>query len=344
MKTIKVLLIGDDSYQMYAKAFYDSFLEMGYDVDFFPTNYYMEGTKYGKLILRAENKFAYGPKVSNINRKLIKRVKELKPALVFLYSSRLIYAKTIKILKELGNIVFIYNNDDPFAEYYPKYFWRHFRKSLKFVDVGFAYRYKNIEEFYKTGCKKVELLRAYYMKNRNYYIEEVELKEQVPAVVFLGHNEADERQKYIKMLLDEKIEVGVTSRTWEEFEVNNPYLVRLKNSHEKYNEMINAAKIAIVFLSKINNDTYTRRCFEIPATKTLMVAPYTKDIASMFKENEEVILFRNGEEFVKKVKFYLENPEQRRRIAEAGFRRLIQDGHEVQDRIQQIMEIYNQVK
>ena len=344
MKSTKILLVGDDTYEMYVKAFYQSFQELGFwNVRLFATNHYMQANyKISKMIVRIENKIAYGPRISVLNNRLIEYIEEVKPELIFLYSSRLIYATTIKTIKNNNITVFAYNNDDPFASYFPKYFWRHFKACLKYVDAGIVYREKNIEEYKNSGCKRIEILRAYYIKSRNYHMYEVNVK--VPAVVFLGHNENDERQEYIRKLLKAKIEVGVPKSSWENFEVNNPYLIKLENSHEKYNEMLNGAQIAVVFLSKINNDTYTRRCFEIPATKTLMVAPYTDDIAAMFKEDEEVILFRNGEEFVEKIQYYLNCSDKRQKVAEAGYQRLLRDGHEVADRLRFIMKIYDELK
>lgn len=344
MKLTKVLLVGDDSYDMYVKAFYQSFQELGYkNVRLFAINRYMQArSEIKKIMLKTENRLAVGIRVSFINRQLIQCVENMKPELVFLYTARLIYADTIKKIKQQGAMVFVYNNDDPFAAYYPGWFWRHFRKGLKYADVGFVFRRKNIEEYQKCGCVRTEMLRAYYIKSRNYYMPDVNM--EVPAVVFLGHNEKDERQDYIRMLLEADIEVGVTKRSWEDFEVNNPYLVKLENSHEKYNEMMNAAKIAIVFLSKINNDTYTTRCFEIPATRTLMVAPYTDDLASMFQEDREIVFFRNGNDFVEKIKYYLTHEEERREIAEAGYQRLMKDGHEAGDRVRFVMEIYASLK
>lgn len=345
MKSTKVLLVGDDSYDMYVKAFYHSFQELGYrNTRLFATNRYLQAkSKIGEIVIKAENKFAFGKDIYHLNKQLLQYVKEMKPDFVFFYSARLVYADTIKGIKEQGNIIFIYNNDDPFAEYYPKYFWCQFKKSLQYADVGFAYRKKNIKEYYNYGCREVEMLRAYYIKNRNYYIPDVTTN-NVPSVIFLGHNENDERQEYIRKLLDEKIEVGITERTWENFEVDNPYLVRLENSHKRYNEIMNGTKIAIVFLSKINNDTYTRRCFEIPVTKTLMVSIYTDDIASMFKEDEEVVFFRNEKEFVDKIKYYLVHDEERKKIAEAGYQRLMQDGHEVEDRVKYVLDKYEDIK
>lgn len=345
MNDTKILLVGDDSYEMYVKAFYNCFKENGYEnVNLFATNQYMKssGCIFEDFSLKVQNKLAFGQRINKINKYLLKYVNEMKPELVFLYSARLIYAETVKKMKNKGIAVFVYNNDDPFASYYPKYFWRHYRKSLKYADVGFVYRLKNIKDYQQCGCEKVELLRAYYIKERNYPMDTSKI--EVPSVVFIGHNEDDERQEYIQALLEEKITVGVPKKAWSAFANDNEYLIKLDNSLENYNEILNASKIAIVFLSKINHDTYTRRCFEIPATKTMMLSVYTDDIASMFEPDKEAVYFSSKEDFVKQVKFYLEHDEKCEKIGQAGYKRLMQDGHEVKDRVEQIIKCFEKIK
>ena len=71
-----------------------------------------------------------------------------------------------------------------------------------------------------------------------------------------------------------------------------------------------------------------------------MVAPYTDDIATLFKEDREIILYKNEKEFVEKIKYYLQHEKEREQIAEAGYNRLLKDGHEVKNRIQQVIDAY----
>ena len=337
MKKERVLIVGDDRFDMYAKALYQGFIDEGYEnTQLFATNRYLEtSSRIGKLAMRAQEKFAFGPAIEKINRELIRKVDEMKPELVFFYASRLVHASTVRKIKNLGSVVFVYNNDDPFASYFPKYFWRHYVQCVKRADKVYVYRHKNIDDCKKLGIENAELLRSYYIKGRNYAMKTTDI--DIPRVIFLGHHENDEREEYIRALLDAGIEVGIMEKSWEEFEVGNSKLRRLKDSHKKYNEMLNAADIAIVFLSKINSDTYTRRCFEIPITKTCMVAPYTEDLASMFQEDKEVVFFRDKKDFVDKISYYLEHNAERESIAIGGYERVMKDGHEVGDRVKQIM-------
>jgi len=93
-----------------------------------------------------------------------------------------------------------------------------------------------------------------------------------------------------------------------------------------------------VFLSRLNHDTYTRRCFEIPATGTLMLSEYTPDLATLFEEGVEAEFFRGPQELLDKVRFYMRHEEARRRIGQAGRARLLKDGHEALDRARQVLD------
>jgi spore maturation protein CgeB len=101
---------------------------------------------------------------------------------------------------------------------------------------------------------------------------------------------------------------------------------------------LNSTKIALAFLSKLNADTYTRRCFEIPAAGAFMLAEYSDDLASLFAEGKEADYFRSPEEMMDKVRYYLRHETHRRRIASAGLSRVHLDGHEALDRARQIRD------
>ena len=73
-----------------------------------------------------------------------------------------------------------------------------------------------------------------------------------------------------------------------------------------------------------------------------MLSQYTDDLNSMFKEGVEAEYFRDKEEMMNKIRYYLKHADKREKIAQAGYERLMRDGHEVTDRAGEILRIYRE--
>ena len=341
---MKIIVVGSFKHIMYAKAIYDEFEKQGYETFAFDWDKYkIKGNRTFNFISRVQERLLIGPFISRTNRHLLKLVKDVNPDLVFIYRGTHIKAKTVNTIKDNGAIVFSYHNDDPFCGIPSVRYMRNYIKSAYICDYNFVYRQKNIEDFAKIGISNVKVLRSYYIKSNNFHIE---CKKKYD-IIFAGHFENDGRDKYIKALIDAKLNVIVfgdemwkDSPLYEEikFVLNGP-----KRGTE-YNKLLNDAKIALVFLSKTNSDTYTRRCFEIPATKTLMLSEYTDDLNSMFKADKEAIYFNSIEDLVNKCKYLLSNPTKISDIGNAGYERLLKDSHSIEDRVIEIVGLYLKIK
>lgn len=343
---MKILIVGPGEWPMYDRAFFSAANKIN-DVEAFHYSWENILSRHFKgMYKRSQNKLSLGPDVSEINSKLAEICETHLFDLVFLYSCRVIFPKTIKRIKKTGAYIACYCNDDPFSLTYSWYYWRHWKKTVSLCDITYVYRKSNIEGCQKLGANRIKLLRSYYIEDRNYYIPDEQIYLDVPDVIFMGHYEKDEREDYLLSLANRGgIKIGVTDMPeWEKLERKNKNIIRIKNSYDLYNEILNKAKIAIVFLSKINHDTYTRRCFEIPVTKTLMVCQYTEDISMLYREDKEAVFFRNKEEFLDKILFYLNNKFEREAIAERGYKRTIIDGHGAIDRVKKIINDYKDIK
>lgn len=356
---MKILVVADGiGEEIYDKAFYDAFQDLGHKVYRFTwkehfhhyqyTNRYeTDGNKLKSLYYRVQNKFITGPVMAKINRDLLKLCNKVQPDLVFIYRGTHIYSSTVQRIHKSGMQVFGYNNDDPFSAQYPKYFWRHYKKSIPFYDHIFAYRWKNIDDYHAMGYRKSSLLRSYYLKDKNFPMPAAH-PEYACDVIFIGHFEDDGRDEAIKTLIDEGINFKLFGTGWEKSRLHDFFIQRFGPIkplyHEEYNKALNSAKIALVFLSKLNNDTYTRRCFEIPATQTMMMAEYTSDLATLFEEGKEAEFFRNHSELLQKIKQYLGDHALINRIGISGYERLLTDGHEVTDRAAEIVKEFDRKK
>ena len=159
----------------------------------------------------------------------------------------------------------------------------------------------------------------------------------------IGHYEDDGRDEIMLDLLKSDINFKLYGQKW----FLSPHyeeICQLNNGVEPlfddYNLALNSSKIALVFLSKLNNDTYTRRCFEIPAAKTLMLSEFTEDLDSLFKKDQEAVYFQTHQELKNKIDHYLNNEDERTAIIEKAYQRLVNDGHEVTDRASEIIKTY----
>jgi len=356
---MKVLIAGAGFAWIYEDALLGAFRKLSIETDVFRWWRYFRfspykadfdtlGLKFQQLYFKFQKKFIIGPAVFKINRDLINYVKTTKPDLIFIYRGTYIFPATIRKLRQNGSMVFGLNNDDPFSVTTPKYVHRHYIKSLPEYDWIFAYRPKNLADYRRLGFNNTSLLRSYYIKEENFPIYELSTKKYCHDVVFIGHFEDDGRDEYIKYLVEnDTIDFHLYGTLWDRSKYVEEIMSRfgeVKPLYDDYNLALNSAKIALVFLSKLNNDTYTRRCFEITAAGTFMLSQYTHDLDSMFKEGIEAEYFRDKEEMMDKIRFYLKHDAKREKIAHAGHKRLMKDGHEVTDRAREIIRTFERMK
>jgi spore maturation protein CgeB len=344
-----ILVVGDWHSELHEEAVLNEFNQLGHKVVKFAWyDYFKSGSRLDRFNKKLQNRLISGPIIQRINKDLIEVVDEFSPDMVFVYRGTHITAKTLKSIKHrLPNVTLVgYNNDDPFAPGHKYSLWRHFLKAVPVYDLILVYRHRNLEDFLRIGAKRVELLRSWYFPERNHPVNlSFEDKNRYECdVVFIGHYEADFRKSYLEELVRQgfKLKLFGPGYDWDPVLKKSPELKHLVPVQlvwgEDYNKALCGAKLALCFLSKLNRDTYTRRCFEIPATETLMISEFTDDLASLFKEGVEADFFSSKEELIEKVRLYLGNDQLRRNVASSGYRRVTEDGHNVVSRMKSVLE------
>lgn len=108
----------------------------------------------------------------------------------------------------------------------------------------------------------------------------------------------------------------------------HPNLI-IKGEHlygEDYAKAINATKINLCFLRKINRDEITSRSVEIPACGGFMLGERTKRHLETFKDGEEAVFFGDDNELYAAIVKYLADDKSREKIAKAGRKRCLEGG------------------
>jgi len=100
----------------------------------------------------------------------------------------------------------------------------------------------------------------------------------------------------------------------------------------KMGEIYSASKIG--FNSSIVNDI-NMRIFEIMSSGCLLITNKIKNngFEELFKDREHLITYRNAKELLELTEYYLDNPNERKRIAQAGFE-LVTKKHTYYHRVQ----------
>ena len=348
---MKVMIVGAWEQPMYEKAIADHMKLLGHILVKVSWRKYFQSiagkfeTKYG----------LYGPISYVFNKHLLTVAYREKPDIVLIWRGTQIVPNTLRLLRTQGvKSIAAYNHDDFSGPEYGapvpnahKRLWRHFLKCAPLIDIHFVKRQSNIDHLTLLGAHAAEIMPMWFDPriHRPIKLSSEELKKFACEVVFVGHYEPDGREKSVHALVN----AGVNLKIWGGHYWSRKVLGDLYDNlqpiipaeGDDYAKALCGAKVCLAFLSKLNRDTYTRRCFEIPACGRVMLAERTDDLMQMFKEDEEACFFSSNEELVQKVRWLLDNPKEREQIAQAGMRRVWTDGHDVNSRAQEFITKLN---
>lgn len=357
---MKILVAGDWHSKLHEEAASHALEILGHTVERFAWHGYFSVTGHSvaanllNLWCRAQNKYLWGGLVNRLNRDLIDLAKHIQPDAVFVYRGTHVFPQTLRALRTVvpGVVLIGYNNDDPFAPNHVSGLWRHFIAGLPELDMALAYRHANLEDLRRAGARRVELLRSWYIPERNHPVSlSTEERERFGCdVVFVGHYEPDMRLACLEEVVKRgwHLRLFGHAKGWRHALEASPLLRHLNPVNtvwgSDYNRALNGARIALCFLSKLNRDTYTRRCFEIPASGALMLSEYSDDLTEMFSPGVEADYFDSPQRLGEKVDRYLCDEILRAQVADAGRARLVADRHDVVARMQQVVEWAEEIK
>jgi len=327
----KIMLVGNYRWDIYEKALSDGFMENGVHV----ISYVVESWSLKDKILNYK-------KLRSINEEFVNDVLEQHPDAIFLYRTNDLFPKSIqKIKKNLPMVkIAIFHNDNPYIGLKNKLKYHFFLSCIKLADLVYVYRPSNLEDVKKMGVQTSKLLYPHFYSTNN-LVDKIDFSIKKYDVVFIGHYEKN-RAESIDYLLKRGIRVKIFGSLSGWKKIKNKYgwtddVINPPVYGDRYRETLSQAKLALCFLSKINHDVYTRRNFEIPASGTLCVSEYTDELTNIFREDEEILLFKNNYELHNKVAEVLNESEILEIKTALSYRRVINDKHSEINRAYQII-------
>lgn len=289
------------------------------------------------LLTRIQFRLGHGPVFRTLTNRIISQACATKPDVIF-FRRPLEFSKSMlhEIRSSYPAIFASFNNDDPFSVSYTDRRWGSLRAAIPQFDVHFAFRSRNIEEFFSAGAKQVALWEPFYTPWIHRPIaDETQILSDHFKILFAMHAEADERRQFVLQLIDGGFDVNIHSWNWDAL-FGKPESVRLGvRPHllgDDYVRAIGEASATLCFFSKQNNDELTSRVFEIPACGGLLLSSRTSRLLQIFRDKEEAFFFSSVDELLKIVALLSSDPALVIDVKRRGYERLMKSRHSIVDR------------
>lgn len=308
-------------------------LDLGHTVDSIDVAPF---TDYGHPWLRKLIRHLHiGRGVAEYNRALVALAADVRPDLVWLELPGQVWPQTVRVLKQHSSCVLSHHTE---YVYFRRYWYRHYFPAIRLYDAHIVTNAHTIEALRVLGAKRViKAGFAYDPKlHRPVNLSPSEAERYRSSVVFVGHWEPTTERR-IRALRTSGIDVKVYGASWRWASSLDDRDRITRVFGEEYVKTLCGADICLGFLSKWNKNHSAGRTYEIPACGRFFLAERTDDHLSLFREGHEAEFFDDERELLAKCRYYLQHPDERQRIAEAGHRRCTTGGRTYRDDMERIL-------
>ncbi len=329
---MKILYIaGLNRMVLFNKLIPKALKSLGFDVHIFDWNSIYKFNKVVDLIPRKKVE-------EKINSELIKKAKAVKPDFAFVLKGEPIFKETLKQIKEETNALLLnWFGDDPWE--FPIFSG----PVSPYYDFFFTYDPYSVRLYRKAGHKNAYHLPYGYDEDisSNIVLSKNETKKYSSDVSFIG-SYYPTRDRLLKQIKN-KFDVKIWGRGWKGTACENVYqgsalygLNMLKamkatkillNIHKGYGEGVEAS-----------GEGLNLRVMEGASVGAFQLSNFQADIPKRFTPGEEIELFRNWDEAVSKIEYYLSNRIEREEIGKNARARLLKE-HTLKQRMKEMFEI-----
>jgi len=188
-----------------------------------------------------------------------------------------------------------------------------------FFDYVFVGQNDYIKKYEEDGLKNTKFIIVIKpVKEKTDY-------EKKYDVSLIASPKAD-RVKWIEFLIKNNINISVFGiPNWNDYPtVKNNYKGLL--SFQDRIKTTCQSKINICFSkNQLNIPHHTGGFYESSLCKAFSIVEYTPQLEALFKENKEIIFFRNEKELIEKIKYYLTHEKERKEITKNAYEKIIKD-------------------
>ena len=276
-----------------------------------------------------------------LNRCLINVIKNKKPDVCLIVGGHNVLPDTIAHIKNMGIPVGLWTTDVPVD-------FQNIIESAVFYDHLFCAGTEASDIFRHKGFTNVTWVP--FGCDPNYHkrvpLSVSDQKEYVKEVVFVGSYYPN-RAKILESISDYNL--GVWGPYWHKLSAGSPLntkAVNIKMNYDQWVKIFSACKINIVIHyqdSHVPCHQASPKLFEAMACGSFVLSDKQKDAEALFQDKKHLVFFNNEQDLRSKIQYYLERPEERQRIADAGCME-VTTHHTYQHRLKYILDMLTKGK
>lgn len=264
--------------------------------------------------------------------------------LVFCHKSMRLEAATLRrVADDQHALLFCFQPDHPFDSH-PSRSNARSRALVPLVDCYFTFGRFIMPPLVEAGARRVEFLPFAHDPELHAppKLSDEERRALRCEVAFVG-NHSLERERWLQPLLDR--DLGIWGARWDQAVARDARFQRAIRGGPQigadFARIYAAADIGLNLI-QVYPDGHNMRSFEAPACGGFVLSNRTPELLQLFVEDVELACFGDVSELRTKVDHYLRHPEERRRIAEAGHARVINETYDA--RARRILEVYDELR
>lgn len=292
---------------------------------------------------REKLKFRYkywGKKIIRYNELLKKWVCDYSPDITLILKGDIIYTKTLKEIKKHNN-TFLVNWCYDSVSRYPSII-----EGCEHYDLFYIFEPAD-KDIMESFDLKIKFLPMAYDPR---YYKVMNGDKKTYDISFVG-GMIEKRKKILGKIISEfpNKKYGIWGKAWTWY---NPFLqYEYKIKRRKLGKRINNYKIKPNQVNRVYNDSkiclnihHTQnkkglnpRTFEILGAGGFQLVDYKEKLEEIFELGEELVAYTDKNDLLKKIDYYLDNEDERRKIAKKGHKKVIEN-HTFKKRAKRIIE------
>jgi hypothetical protein len=331
---MKILYVGDDWVGSNARSLADGFRQAGHDVIVVDSTSVSLPTRLSPAWQYAKVSRRRAPwSVSAVHNTIDRVAREFQPDVVFAFKA--VHLDQQRLLETPARLHVHYSPDDVSNPYNTSTEYLQFEHAW---DLIVTTKRHNRAELAERGARAVKFVHSAYDPALHHRAARRGAREYL--VGFVGTYREDRGEDMLSLARKYGNEMLIRGPGWRRLEQ-----LRFTSAEvagpvygERFCESVASVRANLVLLNSDNRDTHTCRTFEVPAAGGLFVGERTDEHAALLQDRTECLLFSDQAELVEIIESCRHDPGLAAKIADAGYRRIVDGGHRYVDRAREIVD------